>query len=393
MTTVVKVARSTNAGINSSRLKIDMGDLYKLEDNQGALFVTASQLGKRPAQQYQVKWMTKELRPKFDTTAANATNVATTIQVTDPSYFQVNDLVLVPSTGELFMVTGPANAATSPLTVIRGWGSTAAAAIGNGADLEILGAHYPENATLQAARSTTEVLFVNQTALWRTNLEESGTLQAIGDQGGTYFGPDIDTEREDMLLVHKRDINLACIESQLGGVGNQRSISGFKEFVTVNGTNRVNNTSAVTWSVFSNAMRTAFRFNNGKLLFIVSTLGAQIISEWVTNTSALGNATIYMDPGAKMFGLQIMEVVTPHGMVRILVDNALEGTYGSRFWLGVCVDKKGGPKWRYLRDTRILKNRQTPDQDGYKEEVLTEGTIEWTNPNYHYLFSNAQTSS
>lgn len=386
MTTVVKAARATNSGIASSRLKIDMGDLYKLEDDQGALFVTANVLGKSKAMQYQIKWHTSELRPKFDVMAASATAASATFTVTNGAYFQTKDLVLVPSTGELVMVTG---VTSNTVGVTRAWGTTAAANVANAADLMILGAHYDENATLQTARSVTEVQYTNNVALWRTNLEISGTLQAIGEQGGTYYGPDIDLQREDMLLVHKRDINLACIFSEGGSSGTQRSMTGFIPFVTANGTSRTNNTSAVTWTVFVTALRTATRYGGKKLLGIVSRLGAQIVSEW-----ALANNThIVLDPGAKMFGLQIMDVVTPHGSVRLLVDDALEGTYGSRYWLLVNTTKQGGPSWKYLRDTRILKNRQQTDQDGYEEEVLTEGTVEWGNPNYHYLFNNAQTSS
>jgi hypothetical protein len=363
-----------------------MDDLYKLEDEQGALFVTANVLGQKKIAQYQAKWHTKELRPKFDTMGASATSTAVTATVSNGTYFQTDDLVLVPSTKELVMVTGVTG---NTLGIARSWGATAAADIANSADLLILGPHYAENAQLRAGRTVTEVLYTNDVALFRHNFEISGTLQAVSEGGGTYHGSVVDDERQDMLLTHKRDINLSAIFSEAGSSGNQRSMSGFVEFVTLNGTSRTNNTSAVTFSVFSTAMRTAMRYNTKKMLFIVSTLGAQIVSEW----ALANNAHIMLDPGAKLFGLAIMDVVTPHGKVRLIVDDALEGTYGSRYWLGVSTDKKGGPKWGHLRNTSVKKNRQETDQDGYEEEVLTEGTIIWGNPNYHYLFNNAQTSS
>ena len=49
MATVVRGARATNSGMAASRQKIDMGDLYELEDSQGALYVTANVLGQKKA--------------------------------------------------------------------------------------------------------------------------------------------------------------------------------------------------------------------------------------------------------------------------------------------------------------------------------------------------------
>jgi hypothetical protein len=333
-----------------------------------------------------VKWHTSELRPKFTTTSASVTSGTATIGVTD-NYFQVKDLVLIPVSGELVMVTATA---AGSIDVVRSWGATAAATAASGVDLMIVGPHYEEGAALQAGRTVTEVQYTNSVALWRHNFQITGTLEAIGAQGGTYHGTDVDLQREDMMLVHKRDINLACIFSETGSSGSQRSMDGLIPFVRDNGTNRTNNTSAVTFSVFSTAMKTATRYNSGKMLGIVSRLGAQIVSEW----ALANNAHVMLEPGAKLFGLQIMDVVTPHGTVRLLVDNALEGTYGQRYWILLDANKKTGPKWRYLRDTRLIKNRNADgSMDAYSEEVLTEGTIELGNPNYHYLFTNAQTSS
>ena len=66
MATVVRGARATNSGMNSNRLKVDMGNLYELEDSQGALYVTGNVLGGGRAKSYEVRWQTDELRPKFD---------------------------------------------------------------------------------------------------------------------------------------------------------------------------------------------------------------------------------------------------------------------------------------------------------------------------------------
>lgn len=387
MATVVKTARATNSGIASSRLKVDMGDLYRLEDNQGALFVTANVLGSGKAAQYEIKWHTKELRPKTDVLAASATSSDVSLTVTNGSYFQTDDLIKSPTTGETMLVTG---VTSNTVGVSRSWGAVAAADIANAAEIMILGPHYGENAQLRAARSVTEVAYTNNVALWRHNLEQSNTLIAIGENGGTYHGPDLTTEREDMMLTHKRDINLCCLFSEVGATGTQRSVKGLYEFIDVNGTSRTDSTSAVTFGVFMTKSETMTRYNNKRMVGIVSRQFATIVSNWALGTAG---AQVQVANGADFFGLQVMDITTPHGKFRLLVDDALEGTTYKKLAFFVATDKKGGPKWKYLRNTRVLKNRQEPDQDGYEEEILTEGSIELGNPQYHYLFKNAQTAA
>jgi hypothetical protein len=300
-------------------------------------------------------------------------------------------LLRLPVTDETLLVTAvTAGTGSANVGVARSWGANAAASAASGAEVLILSPHYDEGAVLQDARSVTETLYTNNVALWRNNFKISGTLQAITEQGGTYHGNDVADQREDMLLTHKRDINLNCIMSELGSSGTRRSISGAIEFIEDNGTSRTDSTSAVTFTVFMQKSQVMTRYNNGRrMVGIVSRQFATIVSQW----AMASNATIHVVPGAKMFGLAVMDITTPHGMFRLLVDDALEGTTYQKYGIFLSTDKKGGPKWKYLRDTRMIKNRQEDDEDAYEEEVLTEGTVEWGNPNYHYLFKNAQTAA
>lgn len=393
MATVVKTARTTQSGIASSRHKVQMGDLYKLEDNTGAMWVTANMMGKKKAGGYEVKWHTLELRPKFDTLGAAITATGdTSITVSNGSYFQINDLIKVTSTKESMLVTAVSG---NTLTVIRSWGAVAAQTASNSAEVLIVASHYGENARLQAGRTVTEVQYSNQIALWRDNFEISGTLQAIGEQGGLYHGNDVDLQRDQMTAAHKRNINHSCLFSEIGRSGDQRSMMGVIEFIKTYGSNRTNSTSAVTFSVFQTASKTAVRYLSKKRMVIIcSTQFAQIVTEWALGLSSSNpNAVINMESGNTLFGLRIIDIRTAHGDFRLLVDDALEGTEYSKYAVCVGTDKGNAPEWRYLRDTRVLKNRQDTDQDGYEEEILTEGTMELGNPDHLYLFDSAATSS
>ena len=240
--TVVKTARATNAGVAASRLKVDMSDtLYKLEDDEGALLVTANVLGKERAAGFEVQWHASELRPKFVTMAASASAASGSIDILESEALQVNDLLIVPSTQETLLVTARTDADTYAVT--RSWGTTAAANIPAAEQILIIHAHYDEGASLVDGRTVTETLYKNNVALWRDNFKITGTLQAIGQAGGLYHGNDVDLQRRDMTLVHKRGINHACIYSEYGSSGTRRSISGAIEFIEDNGSSRTDSTT------------------------------------------------------------------------------------------------------------------------------------------------------
>lgn len=386
MATVVQGARTSTSGIASSRLKVDMGDLYKLEDNQGALYVTANLLGSSKAASYEVKWHTSELRPKMTTLSVTAASSDTSIVVAtgDTALLQVNDLIDIKGM-ETAMVTG---VTSNTAAITRSWGGNTAVTAATGVQILILSPTYGENATLQSARSVTEVSAYNYTQIVRHNLEQSETLRAIGNAGGTYHGPDIETQREDMTLVHKRDLNLNCLFSERGSSGTQRTMMGLREFIQDHGTSRTDSTTAVTWAVFAQNSEVMTRYNGGRMVGVISSRFATIVSQWAMTTSA----PVQVENGASMFGLQVMNVVTPHGKFKLIIDHALsDSNVYSKYGFFVATDKKGGPKWKYLRNTQILKNRQDPDQDGYEEEILTEGTVEWGNANYHYYYDAVAT--
>lgn len=387
MTTVVKGARTSAAGIASSRLIVQMGDLYKLEDDQGALFVAASKLGKKKIAGFEQKWHSKELRPKFDqlNDSTNLTSADTVFTVDNGSYFQTNDLVKVTRTGEVLLVTG---VSSNDITVVRSWGATAAAALLDDDELLILGPAYAENATLQDARTVTEQLYSNYVQLWRHNFEISGSLQAVTKNGGTYHGSDEESQREDMLLTHKRDINLSCLHGETAQSGTRRSIDGLIPFIKQNAPTRVNSTSAFTEAVWNGVIRDATRYGSKKKLVLCS---RQFVS--IINTHALAQQRV--TPGDSLYGLQVMDYVSPFGQVKLVVDDALEGDEYSQYAVMLDVSKQGGPKMAMLRDTKLIKGNRVDDgsQDGYEEEVLTEGTIEHGNPSFHFLVDNANTAA
>jgi hypothetical protein len=389
MATVVKVPRTTAAGMAPTRQKVDMGDLYKKEDDRGALYVTASKLGKSKLADVKAKWHVRDgVRPKFSAVnnGGGYNDAAVSIVVDHGSYFGINDVIKCTRTGEVMLVT---NVVTNTLTVQRSIGATAAAALVDNDEILIIGPAYGENTTLQAAKSMTAQQFTNNIQTFRHNLEVSARHNAIGRNGGHFYGNDVDIVRDEMLTTHKRDLNIACLFGESGVSATdatQYTMGGVIEFVTANGTSRTNSTSAMTESVFRSIISDATRYNSGVMIGICSRQFADLVNDW-----GIDNQRV--KPGDSLYGLRVMDYVTPQGKVRLLVDDALEGDEYSQYCVMVDIKKKPTIKWRMIRDTVVMRDRQGTDQDGYEEEVLTEGTVEWGHPDYHFIINNANTSS
>lgn len=379
MATVSKGTRTTSTGLTSSRLKVDMGDLHKLEDNEGALVVTLGELGKKPAFGKSINWHTSELRPKFDriNNGAGYTSGDTAVVVDNGAYFQDYDNIKFTRTGEVARVSSVSG---NTLTIVRSWGATAAAALVDNDEILILGPAYPEGTKLKSPRSVTEVEFTNYTELVRHNFTISGTLRAVGEAGGLYHGNDVDLQRRDMMLSHKRDLNLKFLHSEGAQSGDTRTLDGIIPFVTTNGTNRTNSTATLTEKAWNDGLRVAFRnANSNKLLAIMSRSVAGIINEFASSVQRV-------TPGTSKFGLRLMDYTSPHGEVRMITDVALEGDELSKYI--VLIDPVKGPVQRVLRDTILIKDR-TDDrsEDAYAEEILTETSVEWGHPDKHYIFN------
>lgn len=390
MATVVKGARTSASGMASDRQIVSMGGLYKLEDDQGALMVTATKLGAgKKALSYQHSWHTSELRPKFDTVnnSTGYASSATSIIVSNNTYHQAYDLVKVTRTGEVLMVTA-VNTGGAAIEVTRSWGATAAAALVDADELLILGPAYPENAVLQSPRSVTEVSYSNYTEIVEHSFTISETERAIGRNGGHYHGPDEETQRTDMNLTHKRDLNLKYLFSEKGSSGTQRTMDGIIPFIKANATTRIDSTSAYTESVMIDVIGRATRYGSKKKLGICSRQFLNIV-----NKHAIGQQRVV--PGASLYGLEVVDYVTGNGQVKLVVDDALEGTEYSQYCVFVDVAKDGGPKAVNLRNTFVEKigSADETSRDGYTEKIVTEGTLELTSPQYHYLVDNANTAS
>lgn len=372
MPSMVSGARDTTNGLGARQV-VDMGDIYQLENDKAALFTHVSKLGKKPAHNQTIKWMTDELSPKADAinNGAGYADSATSIVVDNGGYFRARDLVKVPRTGEVMLVTG---VSTNTLTVTRSAGGTAAAALVDNDPLVILGAAYAQGATLQAARSTVEVEAVNYMQILRHSFKVTGTHAAMGAAGGHHVESDVVTQRRKKALEHARDINLVSYHGEKDLTSGTGLAGGIIERIP---TGNIASGATLTEAELNDALKTMFRYGSSTKTLFCSRNVAGIID-------GLLRDRIRYSATDKTGGQNISSYVSTHGTIKIVPDHALEGGEFEKY--AVLVDSDG-PQYRYLRDTKLLTGRQTPDEDAEVEEYLTEFSFEWGNGQTHGLFN------
>src|SRR4051794_4797661 len=93
-------ARGTGNVLQANRRPDLKSRIFDLQPEDTPLVVLLDKLPSKTTGNPEFSWFEQDLEPRYDTTSALATNVATTIAVNNASYFAQHDLVYVPRTGE-----------------------------------------------------------------------------------------------------------------------------------------------------------------------------------------------------------------------------------------------------------------------------------------------------
>ncbi|MEG1997131.1 MAG: DUF5309 family protein [Clostridiales bacterium] len=385
--------RST-LNINQTRRVVDMADKIALLDPNIAPFLGVLKLLKKDTRTV--------FSPKFEwleddylgirTKVANAITAVTTgaLVVADTSIFRVNDVLNIPAVGENMLVTA-VTTGTNTLTVVRGFGSqAAAAAIEAGAEVIVVGSAMPENSGNRGAKSTQEMAKYNYTQIFRTPVAMSATEAA----SKLYGGKDRSYQRRKAAAEHKRDIAHALYFGQkkeiIAASSNmpQRTTGGLVEFMRT-GSNTVAfdpTTNKLTYNNFdSNVAQKLFAHGSDNKLLIAGPKLASAINSW-----AVGK--LITEVGAdKTYGIRVSKLATSYGDLPIVFDPLIAGDY-SGYGFALDLDHV---RYAYLegRDTKLYTDIQNNDVDGVIDEYKTECGLEVKNANTHVLVTGAYVSA
>lgn len=185
----------------------------------------------QPVSQVEHVWYEDEMIADESTVVGAVTNAATAVVVADVEPFRIGHVIKV--VDELMRVDG-INAGTKTLTVVRGYASTTAAAVADGAKIEVLFVEGVEGADARAARSKQRVRKSNLTQIFDDTIEISGTAKAVTQYGinDLYEYEKQKKQLELALQLEKAAINGIAYEN-----GQIRQMKGIRQWIQTNVTN------------------------------------------------------------------------------------------------------------------------------------------------------------
>jgi Family of unknown function (DUF5309) len=378
--TVIRAPESTE-NIPATRRVRDVSDRLAYLDPDSAPLTVITMRGKsRVAINTKFEWGDKELPARWD--AINGGLLAagdTTLTVDNAKFFSVGDIVNVVRTGEKFRVATVTTPGT--ITVVRGVGSTSAAALLDNDDLQIIGNAYQEGDLSGPVKSHTENMLFNylqivRTPLGATRSEENSEnyFQAgkrVGLRREKAIEHKIDLERT--ALFGERNIDVASTDNP------RRYTGGIFFFLTGLSTTAVIKDfgGLVTEAEMEDFMQSVFQptGSGDTRTFIASPL-------WISILDQIAAGRMQVVDRAETYGVTVRQWITAHGSFQIVKHRLLEnspvpaGTVGGPFGYagyGLALDL-GQLTYRFLANsnTSLHEDIHARDYDGWKDEYLTE---------------------
>lgn len=375
---VVTGVRDT-ANITAAKLKIDMSEKIALLQPSATPFITFLKRAKgntEVANNPKYSWLEDDLGARWDAVnnGAGYADIATDIVVDNGDYFTAGDIVKVPRTGECLSVT---SIAINTLTVVRGFGTTAAAALVDNDPLVIIGNANEEGSGVRTIKSTQEVEVFNYCQIWKTPFGVTNTQNASLFYGGN----DLSYQQKKKGIEHAVDMARSFYFGQkkllTTGTHPKRSTAGLLAFLSEN---NYDAGGPLTQDEFDqNICEVIFKYGSKEKLMLSSARVLSVINGW-----AMGKLQI--DQGEKTFGLAVTKYISPFGVLNLVHEPLFEGAIYGGYAAVVDVENV---KYRPLkgRDTKLETNIQANDIDGRTDQYLTEAGLEVRSPKTHALLT------
>ena len=374
-------SKGTNAIATTQTVVNMLPKIYTLDSGQNpALRGLTSRAGSViDLDSYKVEWHEDEPVPEKDTTAGSETDSDTTIAVAHGTYHKAGDIIAVPRTGEYIRVTA---VAANNLTVTRGFAGTTAAAMNSGEYLLNLGIADMEGNTSPPAKQTVVASVSNYTQIVKTPVHVTRTLS----QTKLYGGAERPRQRLKAGVKHARLLEQQFfhgqkLEDTSTATNPIRLAGGIDEFVVSNvldASGALSETELYEWlgTVYRHGVDGAM---GGKRVMFAGQAIINTLSMW-------GQGKIQTVSGSmQKFGFSMSELITPYGSLGIVYHPLLEGEYAGRAYVLAMEGISMGALQRTILQTDIQAN----DEDGYKDQYLSECTFIIKNEAAHGIIIGA----
>lgn len=265
--------------------------------------------------------------PSVTLGAAVADGVATSFTVASTANIVGGDLLLADSTNEVVLVESVTNGTT--LSVRRGVGTTAAAAIANGVVLRTIGNAFEEGSTRPTAVSIVADRYTNYTQIFRNSWAVAKTAAAIPQIAGAGA---VSESKQDCAAFHALAIEKALIFGQkyMGTKNGQpfHTMEGLIPRITAAAPGNVTTLLATTnWTQFEAALDVALQTTTDPKGGNIRTMLVGGTARRVIHNIARLNSSYQITTTESAWGLQIDQIRTPRGTFEI-IEHPLFNAYG-----------------------------------------------------------------
>ncbi len=266
--------------------------------------------------------------PSATLSAAVADGAATSFTVASNSDIVVGDLLMAESTQEIVLVT--AVPTTTSITVTRGVGTVAAAAIANGVALRTVGNAFEEGSTRPSSVAIIAERYVNNTQIFRNSWAVTKTAAAIPQIAGAGY---VSESKQDCAALHAMAIEKALFFGQkfMGTRNGQpfHTMEGIIPRVVAAAPGNITTLGSTTnWTQLEAALDPVLQTvtdpkgGNIRTMFVGGT------ARRVLHNIARLNSSYQITTAETAWGLQIDTIRTPRGVFEI-IEHPLFNAYGA----------------------------------------------------------------
>ncbi len=368
------------SNINDTRRGIDVAPEvleYLTQKNKNQFVVILSKANKKLTDTSIFYWNDTDF-PAQGSKINNASGYAagiTALVVDDASVFVKYDIAQILRTGEQILITD-VNTGTNTLTVTRGYGSTAAAAINDDDYIMNIGSAFKEGDSGTIAKNIQPVNFSNITMITKTKVSLSGTTAAENMKAG---GNERIRLRQQAMLEHALKLEKSALLAEKKSNGVSNVTSGIIEQIGSS------NVYTVADGTFAEADMEAyceklFAYGSGDKVFVAAPHVIGLVNAFAANKLQTSSKD-------ETYGMNLQYYQSTFGRLYLVQSKILTQAPLSYMGLGLDMDYIA---YRPLRDTKLFPDVQANGTDGFEDEFLTEWGIEVRLKNAHCVLKNAQ---
>lgn len=361
MTTILTGALNSGNVLAANQMPDNDRYLYLLEPYQSQFFQKLY-FSQRPSKEVtdstgKFSYFEDELYPHQDTLSGSGITGGSSsednIGLTNGTYFQQDDMLLVEATEEMVYVHSVASSEVD-ITSMDGGNITAATS----GYVKKIGVRVQEINTPRTATATQEVQVYNYLTIFSESVEMSSREQGAKHfTNGRTFDEQVEKRVKEMKQMFERNFMFAT-ESGRDTSGTYPVTWG-KGFLGIVTTNRISYTT-VTETAFDAFWQSVFDTGGSNMRDFYC--GAQLAS-WV-NKILKDKYQITGIP-AKEYGVDLMKYLTPFGMVNVYWNPRMDGGFTTK---GFAVD------WENLSVRYMANDNKGPQKFRIEDDVETNGS-------------------